>query len=76
MHGNVQEWCQDWYDQDYYAISPTDDPKGPAAGSSRVNRGGYWHNIANACRAAKRDSSPRAFRHESLGFRIARTLLQ
>ena len=40
MSGNVEEWCQDWYGQDYYANSPADDPQGPATGSYHVLRGG------------------------------------
>ena len=40
MHGNMWEWCQDWYSKDYYGQSPEVDPQGPQYGSGRVSRGG------------------------------------
>lgn len=70
MHGNVEEWCRDWYGEDYYGKSPQPDPKGPQSGTYRVLRGGSWFSNPRHCRAAYR------FRHapvttlDGLGFRV------
>ncbi len=59
MHGNVSEWCQDWYDKDYYKNSPRKDPQGPLTGEGRVWRGGSWNDQGWGCRSASRRwSSP------------------
>lgn len=72
MHANVGEWCQDWYDKDYYANSPAVDPPGPDAGERRTWRGGSWLLNESSCRSATRAWHTSDERKDYLGFRIAR----
>jgi formylglycine-generating enzyme required for sulfatase activity len=70
MHGNVYEWCSDWYGKDYYGKSPVVDPVGPSSGSERVLRGGSWGIDAQYCRSAFRCGYTLTFRNDSVGFRV------
>lgn len=66
MHGNVQEWCQDWYT----TTSPAVDPQGPAQGGERVLRGGGWPHSGKAVRSAMRNKLAPDERHYSAGLRV------
>jgi len=68
---NVHEWCSDWYEADYYAISPERNPGGPESGTRRASRGGSWRHHIKVARCAARSSIPPEFQYADYGFRIA-----
>lgn len=68
---NVHEWCADWYQADYYAISPERNPRGPEVGNRRVSRGGSWRHHIKVTRCAARSSIPPEFHYADYGFRVA-----
>ena len=68
---NVHEWCSDWYQADYYAISPERSPRGPESGLRRSSRGGSWRHHIKVSRCAARSSIPPPFQYADYGFRVA-----
>jgi formylglycine-generating enzyme required for sulfatase activity len=68
MHGNVKQWCKDWYGA--YNPSIKKDPLGSPNGTVRVQRGGCWNFTAEWCRAASRSAQPPGFRNFGSGFRV------
>ena len=69
---NVHEWCADWFNADYYAQSPQQNPAGPAEGERRASRGGSWRHHIKVSRVAARSSIPPAFQYADYGFRVVR----
>jgi formylglycine-generating enzyme required for sulfatase activity len=68
MHGNVLEWCSDWYGD--YSSGAQTTPKGPSSGSFRVLRGGGWDYNGRSCRSARRGNREPSNRYGSIGFRL------
>ncbi len=70
MHGNIAEWCLDWYGP--YPEGPVIDPTGPEAGDVKVYRGGSWSSRAADCRSAHRGFFAPGKPNYSIGFRVVR----
>jgi len=73
MNGNVNEWCSDWYDENYYSESPSTNPQGPNSGVERMLRGGSWVNSGRNCCVTVRGWLRPGLRDVDLGFRCVRT---
>lgn len=72
MHGNVEEWCSDWYGADFYRHSPRSDPHGPETGTERVARGGSFLFPAHRARSANRAMFAPETSYSFVGFRVVR----
>jgi len=72
---NLHEWCSDWYDPNYYAISPESNPQGPEQSpmkpARKSSRGGSWRHHIKVARCSARSSIPPEFQYADYGFRVA-----
>jgi uncharacterized protein (TIGR02996 family) len=71
LHGNLAEWCSDWYHARYYARSRREDPRGPRSGTTRILRGGAWGDGPVSCRTSRRIHFLPSTTHDALGMRVA-----
>jgi formylglycine-generating enzyme required for sulfatase activity len=78
MHGNVKEWCNDFYSETYYKNSPGKDPRGPADGEERVLRGGAWDSSDDSCRSSYRAGdaaiNDTCLASDTIGFRCVKSV--
>ena len=76
---NVHEWCSDWYDPCYYAVSPERNPQGPEQSplkpQRKASRGGSWRHHIKVARCSARSSIPPEFQYADYGFRVASDLV-
>ena len=72
MSGNVGEWVNDWWDSNYYSVSPSTNPLGPVSGSYRVLRGGSWRFSTDFVRSSYRSINSPGNTLNNIGFRVAR----
>lgn len=70
MSGNVGEWCYNWYSENYYALSPKENPQGPKNGDFKIVRGGSWYGTDDEARVSNRDYEPIEFSTDIIGFRL------